>query len=163
VNENYPPQKLDRTSVCYRIGDPNGKFPIYDSAGSASFPGRWNSTQAPVIYASEHYSNAMLEKLATGKGRLPPNQHFIAITLPRGMTYETITKDHLPGWDTFVPKTSADFGARWVNEMRSAILLVPSYVARLERNIVINPAHPDSAGIETSLPEPVWWDERLFR
>ena len=45
---------------------------------------------------------------------------------------------------------------------RSAILLVPSYVARVERNVVINSAHADAAGIETSLAEPVWWDERLF-
>ena len=52
--------------------------------------------------------------------------------------------------------------AQWVKEARSAILLVPSYVARIERNVIINTAHAEAAGIETSLPEPVWWDERLF-
>ena len=37
-----------------------------------------------------------------------------------------------------------------------------SYVARSERNVVINPIHPDATAIETSLPEPVWWEGRLF-
>jgi hypothetical protein len=34
--------------------------------------------------------------------------------------------------------------------------------ARLERNFLINPAHPDAKGITHTLPEPVWWDERLY-
>jgi RES domain-containing protein len=162
VNERAMPQRLDRTLVCYRIGDPRGEFPIYEARGSTIAPGRWNDSGTPVIYASEHYSTAMLEKLARGAGELPPNQHYIAITVPRGVTYEVATKDHLPGWDTLDPMVSREFGARWASEQRSAILLVPSYVARIERNVVINPAHADAAGVEASLPEPVWWDERLF-
>jgi RES domain-containing protein len=156
------PQRLDRTLVCFRIGDPQGEFPIWDARGSALSPGRWNTAAAPVIYAGEHYSTAMLEKLARGRGQMPPNQHYISITVPKGTTFEVVTKDHLPGWDTLGPNVSREFGAQWARDERSAILLVPSYVARIERNVVINPAHADAAGIETSLPEPVWWDERLF-
>ncbi|MET0921630.1 MAG: RES domain-containing protein [Xanthobacteraceae bacterium] len=156
------PQRLDRTLVCFRIGDPRGEFPIYDARGSTIFPGRWNDDNTPVIYASEHYSTAMLEKLAQGAGELPPSQHYIVITVPKGTSYEVVSKDRLPGWDALDPGVSRELGARWVKEQRSAILLVPSYVARIERNVVINPAHADAAAIETSLAEPVWWDERLF-
>jgi RES domain-containing protein len=163
VTERFAPQRLDRTLVCYRVGDPRGEFPIYDARGSVMFPGRWNNVGTPVVYAGEHYSTAMLEKLARGNGRLPPNQHFIAITVPKGTSYEVVTKDHLPGWDTSVPAASRRFGVRWIKEARSAILLVPSYVARVERNVVINLTHADAEGIEVSLPQPVWWDERLFR
>ena len=163
MSEGYPPQRLDRTLICYRIGDPRGAFPIYDARGSAIVPGRWNDASTPAIYAGEHYSTAMLEKLARGNGSLPPNQHFVAITISKGTSYEIVSKDRLPGWDMLEPTISREFGARWVAEARSAILLVPSYVARLERNVVINPAHPDATVIEVSLPEPVWWDERLFR
>lgn len=158
----FAPQRLDRTFICYRIGDPHGEFPIYDARGAALFPGRWNTADTPVIYAAETYSAAMLEKLAAGNGRIPPNQHFIAVMVPKGTSFEAVTKDRLPGWDTFEPTVSRAFGARWVREGRSAILLVPSYVARVERNVVINPNHPEARGIETSLPEPVWWDARLF-
>jgi RES domain-containing protein len=163
VSERRPPQRLDRTLTCYRIGDPNGEFPIYDARGSTISPGRWNLAAAPVIYAGEHYSTAMLEKLARGRESLPPNQHYIVVTIPKGISFEVVTRDHLPGWDALRPKVAREFGTRWVNEARSAILLVPSYVARIERNVVINPSHVDAAGIQTSLPEPVWWDERLFQ
>jgi RES domain-containing protein len=104
----------------------------------------------------------MLEKLTAGNGRIPPNQHYIAITIPSGIAYEVVTKDHLPGWDTLDPSVSQTFGATWVREARSAILLVPSFVARLDRNIIINPAHNDAKKITTSLAEPVWWDVRLY-
>jgi len=55
-------QILDRTVVAYRIGDPAGAYPIFDAAGSKLYPGRWNTPTSPLIYASEHYSTAMLEK-----------------------------------------------------------------------------------------------------
>ena len=151
-----------RASVCYRIGDPNGEFPIYDARGSSLFPGRWNTSDTPVIYASEHYSTAMLEKLVHGNGHLPPNQHYVVISIPAGTSYEEITADTLPDWDTLEPTTSRDFGATWVRERRSAVLLVPSFVARLERNVVINPGHPETVGIEVGAPQPLWWDRRLF-
>ncbi len=156
-------QRLDRTLFCYRIGDPDGEFPIYSAGGSSRYAGRWHDVATPVIYASEHYSTAMLEVLANAGERLPPNQHYITIIIPKGTSFESVTKDHLPGWDAARPSVSREFGMRWARETRSAILLVPSYVARIERNVVINPAHSEAAGIETSLPEPVWWDERLFR
>ncbi len=156
------PQQLDRTLTCYRIGDPDGEFPIYDARGSALYPGRWNTADTPVIYTGEQYSTAMLEKLVSGNGRVPPNQHFIEITVPAGLTYEVVTKDSLSGWDTLDPSVSRTFGATWVREQRTAILIVPSYVVRIERNIIINPAHDAAKMIKFSLAEPVWWDQRLF-
>ena len=45
---------------------------------------------------------------------------------------------------------------------RSLILIVPSVVARIESNILINPEHPEFPKIETSLHQSVWWDKRLF-
>lgn len=118
---------------------------------------------APMIYASEHYSTAMLEKLVHGAGHLPPNQHYVKITIPRGVSYEAVAKDTLPGWDAPEPRLSRAYGARWIRERRSLILAVPSFVDRIERNVLINPAHEAFSRIETDLAEPVWWDERLFR
>src|SRR5204863_2577505 len=119
-------QILDRTVVCYRIGDPNGEFPIYDARGSALYPGRWNTAGTPVIYAAEHYSTAMLEKLTAGSGSIPPNQHYIAITVPAGVSYEIVSRNHVRGCDTPEPTTSRLFGALWVRIQRSLILLVSS-------------------------------------
>ena len=155
-------QRLDRTVVAYRIGDPAGAYPIFDANGSKLFPGRWNTPASPMIYASQNYSTAMLEKLVHGSGSLPPNQHFIRITIDPGVSYEMFSEPHHPGWDRADMSVSKPFGETWLQQARSAILLVPSVVARMEHNVLINPAHPDAGHIQASLHQPVWWDGRLF-
>jgi RES domain-containing protein len=155
-------QVLDRALSCFRIGDPAGAHPIFDGTGSTIAPGRWNTTGSPVIYASERFSTALLEKLVHGSGMLPPNQHYIEITVPRGMSYEVFSPHGLPGWDTILASVSTAFGENWCARRRSLVLIVPSVVARIERNVVINPAHPDFSHVRSSLHQPVFWDRRLF-
>lgn len=155
-------QVLDRTLSAYRIGDPDGAWPIFDAAGSTIAPGRWNTPGSPIIYAAEHYSTALLEKLVHGSGRLPPNQHYIEITIPQGLSYEMFSLAALPGWDTMPATVSKEFGEAWCLLRRSAILIVPSVVARLDNNILINPLHPEFQSITASLHKPVFWDRRLF-
>ena len=155
-------QVLDRTLTCYRVGDPAGAYPIFDASGSRLMPGRWNTEDTPVIYAAVHFSTAMLEKLVHGAGRLPPNQHYIEITVPRGLSYEVVNTAALPGWDAADESVAQAYGAAWVREQRSVILLVPSVIARLDENVIINPAHPEFRHITTSLHRPVHWDRRLY-
>lgn len=155
-------QVLDRTLSSFRIGDPKGAYPIFDATGSTIAPGRWNTPGTPVIYTSEHYSTAVLEKLVHGSGRLPPNQHYVQVTIPRGLTYEVFPTAALPGWDSMPAVASKEFGEAWCRQKRSALLIVPSVVARLDQNIIINPAHPEFASITISLHQPVYWDKRLF-
>jgi RES domain-containing protein len=155
-------QRLDRILTCYRIGDPDGAYPIFDATGSRLYPGRWNTPASPMIYASEHYSTAMLEKLVHGSGQLPPNQHFIEITVPNGVGYEMLDTAALPDWYLEGAIASRAYGEAWQQESRSLLLIVPSVVARIEKNILVNPEHPEFAKIETGLHHPVWWDQRLF-
>jgi RES domain-containing protein len=155
-------QRLDRVLTAFRISDPHGSYPILDPTGSRLAPGRWNTSASPMIYASEHYSTAMLEKLVRANGELPPNQHFIEITIPNGISYEILNPAHLPGWDDVARATSQAYGEAWQTARRSLLLLVPSIVARMERNVLINPDHPEFPRITHSLHQPVWWDRRLF-
>ena len=148
--------------TAFRIGDPDGRHPIYDAEGSRLYPGRWNTPAAPVIYTSEHYSTAMLEKLVHTSAVLPPNQHWIRITIPNGISYEVFQPPAHPGWDGADESICKAVGARWHREACSALLLVPSLPARMERNILINPRHPEATRITHDLPEPVWWDARLY-
>jgi RES domain-containing protein len=145
----------------YRIGDARGDYPVYSGEGAKLFPGRWNALGQDMIYASEHYSTAILEKLVR-TGAMPPNQHFVEIAAPSGTSYEVATKDTVPDWSAANRETARAFGAAWFDQGRSAILIVPSVVARMENNILINPHHPDSARIVIGLETPIWWDERLF-
>jgi RES domain-containing protein len=155
-------QKLDRILTAYRIGDPAGAYPIFDATGSKLWPGRWNTSASPMIYASEHYSTAMLEKLAHGNGHMPPNQHWIEITIPPGISYEMLSAAHHPGWEAEDGRVSKAYGEAWQKSMRSLLLIVPSVVARMERNVLINHMHADAHRIFHSLHQPIWWNKRLF-
>ena len=156
------PRKLPETVRAYRIGDPAGQVPVWSAEGSRRTAGRWHEAGAEVIYVSENYSTAMLEVLVHWNGALPPNQHFIEITIPGGTSYEVATPDTVPNWFEPSGEAARRFGREWYRENRSAILIIPSVVARMERNLVINARHPDFAGLKVGLETPVWWDHRLF-
>lgn len=156
------PHKLSDQLVVWRIGDPNGRFPIYSAEGARRNEGRWHAKGQEVIYTSEHYGAAMLEKLVHYNGVLPPNQHSIEIRISSGVSYEVVTKDSLKGWDHADGAVSREFGRNWIDESRSAILFVPSVVSREENNVLINPHHEDSGRIRIDRENPVRWDARLF-
>ena len=50
----------------------------------------------------------------------------------------------------------------WLEKAPTAVLRVPSVVFDVERNVLINPEHPDFRRIKVAGTEPVRWDERLF-
>ncbi len=155
-------QKTDRVLSCYRIGDPAGAFPIYDSEGTRLYPGRWNTPTSPIIYAAEHFATAMLEKLVHFSGVMPANQHYIKITIPNGTSYEVFQPADHPGWDGKSEAICKAYGQDWFSSLRTAIAIVPSIPARVENNFLINPLHPDARGITHELAQPVWWDTRLY-
>lgn len=156
--------RRSRTSVLttYRIAD--ARRPIFDGAGAALYGGRWNSPGRAVIYAAASYAGAMLERLVhAGTGRIPKNQKAVLISIPARVAVEEWPVQRLPaGWDAEDNIVSRAFGDIWLAERRSAVLIVPSAVAKYERNVVINPAHPEFKWIVASDAERVVWDARLF-
>lgn len=154
--------QLAESMRAYRIGDPMGIYPIWSTAGAERVSGRWHVAPASVIYASENYSTALLEALAHWNGILPAGQRFIEITIPRRTSYEIVTVGTVPDWFERGGEASRSFGRDWYAENRSAVLIVPSVIARMENNLVINARHPDFPGVEIGPEAPVWWDERLF-
>lgn len=148
--------------ACFRIGDPDGRFPIFDTEGARLYPGRWNTPASPVLYASEHYSTALLEKLVHLNGVMPANQHYVRIAIPGGTSREEFREADHPGWDGRNESICKAAGEEWYRNGRSAILIVPSIPARLDRNFLINLQHRDARGITHEAPIPVAWDDRLF-
>ncbi len=55
------------------------------------------------------------------------------------------------------------FGDAWMRERRTAVLVVPSVVARREVNVLLNPRHVGFKKMVARVREPVVWDARLFR
>lgn len=157
------PRVLSEPMTACRIGDPNGNYPIWSIGGAKRNSGRWHEAGSSVIYASEHYSTAMLEKLVHYGGEMPPNQHQIEITIPSGVSYEVANVDLIKGWANTSGEAACQFGRDWYRKRSSVILIVPSVVARLDRNFVFNALHPDFDRITVGLETPIWWDARLFK
>ncbi len=96
--------------------------------------------------------------------RIPIDDRYIEIEIPDTVSVETFDPKRHSGWDDVekgTPTTRA-FGDKWLAEGRSAILAVPSAVTKIDRNLVINPAHPQFKAIKVSDERLVAWDPRLF-
>lgn len=146
----------------WRIAD--GRFDVISAVGASLVGGRWNSPGRGVVYASRTFSGAMLECLAhAGIGRVPRTHVALEITVAGSVAVESQDHRSLPrGWDHGDLVVARAFGDAWIRERRSAVLVVPSVVARRECNVVLNPAHPDFRKIKVGTSEPVLWDARLF-
>jgi RES domain-containing protein len=146
----------------YRIADRRHK--IFDGQGAATLGGRWNSPGRRVIYAAETYSGAMLEVLANSNiGRVPMHHAWIEILIGEGVSVEEVEGRKVRRWDAPDQRASRMFGDEWYDASRSTVLIVPSTVVRVERNVVINQDHPGFRKLRATKPKPVVWDERLFQ
>src|SRR5437899_490220 len=136
----------------FRIADI--RHPILDGTGAMLHGARWNSPGRRVIYAAETYAGALLEVLAHTAGRVPRRQVAIEIQIPPEIAVEEVAAAEIPGWDDEGLEVSRAFGDQWYDSRRSAVLLVPSLVTRIERNVLIHQEHPDFARIRAGVTQP---------
>ncbi len=115
-----------------------------------------------VVYAAANISLAMLEILVHFT-EVPEDYVLTAITIPDGVKIETVPKLQLRrGWNAITgSRGGKEFGRKWVEESRSAVLSVPSSIVPKERIFILNPTHPDFAEIESGKPIPHAFDTRL--
>ena len=135
-------------------------------AGAKNTGGRWNRAGLPILYCADTPSLACLETLVhLGISGLPLNRYLVAIDVPTPVwkTRESHTAAALPvGWEACPSgKVSLDFGNNWLISLRSAVMLVPSAIVPEDYVILINPLHPDIAGIAASKIRKWLYDPRL--
>ncbi len=134
--------------------------------------GRWHTMGQPIIYASDSYALAQLERLARGDEMLAERSGELIrlkITLPAGIGWHHISVDELetrdPLWRQEDNQTCRRIGDAWLHQQLSAILLVPSAVSPPEWNVLVNPQHPDRTAILAAnrlmTGEPVQPDARV--
>src|SRR3546814_10879394 len=68
----------------------------------------------------------MLERLVHWGGQLPPNQHFVEITIPAGTSYEVFPAEHHPEWFRPDGEAARRYSRGWYDQGRSAVLVVRS-------------------------------------
>lgn len=137
------------------------RHPLWDGNGALIYGARWNSPGRGPIYAAETYSGAMLEMLARlGRLAVPPDYHYLEIEVPEDLAREEII---VTPEEMAKETITRGLGNRWFDSLRTAVLLVPSIITEVDRNVLINPKHPDFGRITPGEPRPVRWDTRLFR
>ena len=144
----------------YRIAD--SRHAPESGEGARLHGGRWNSPGRAVIYACETQTGAMLEKLVHTNGRMPKHQVCVVFEAPDSLKTTSLDPKDIPGWADADMVASRKAGDAWLERAATAALLVPSAVFDVERNVLLNPEHPDFRRIRLAGTEPVRWDERLF-
>jgi len=129
---------------------------------------RWNEKGLPVVYTSATIALACLETIVHLNGSIVPlNRYLTEIQIPSAVwaaakTYN-YTADEAVGWDAIPQgKVSLEAGSAWLRSLDSALLWVPSIIVPEERNLLINPAHPDAGQIKAIKHRLFRYDARLF-
>ena len=145
---------------------PGWKADDMSGKGAASKGARWNHAGAQVTYASTSIALAAWETRAHfGRGgALPWNRYLVRIDVPDDMwALRDILRQPPPvGWDT-IPEgmVSRDEGSAWATSGASVLLAVPSVIVAEEDNVLINPAHPESARIFATKVRRFVYDHRV--
>ena len=142
-----------------------GPHPIWSGEGARLFGQRWNPPGLPAIYTGTSFAVCLVEMLVHSNRKTPPSAaRFVEATAPAEVSREVFDPAAHPGWnDPPDVRVAQAFGKAWLQERRSALLLVPSVVTwGLDGNAVVNPDHADAAGIIIGPEQPLVLDKRLF-
>lgn len=156
------------TVSVWRIAKETRDYQAVDllGGGAAAVGGRWNHKGTAVVYASPTIALACLETLAhLGHDIAARNRFLIEIAIPDPIWRRRREIDRTtlaPTWLAEPPgRHSMDIGTAWVAAGDSAVLMVPSVLIHEEFNLLINPQHPDAAGIEARVVRQFVYDPRL--
>ena len=118
--------------------------------GAARYGGRWNPRGMPAVYCSENSSLAALEVLVNlARPSAFPSYRVLDLDVPDGAIF-------------MLPEPVGDTRQAGVELLRTHLALAaPSAVNALERNIVLNPAHPDFIRVVPGVIRPFVFDRRL--
>ena len=133
-------------------------------AGARDSGGRWNAVGTAVIYAGRTIGIAALEKFVHLSGVVPPDLVLVRVAVPDGASSETPALADLPAdWNALRhgPR-SMQFGTRWAQQKRSLVLYVPSAIIPEEAVGVLNPNHPEFAGVRMGVEREFRYDLRMF-
>ncbi|MDB5853195.1 MAG: hypothetical protein JWR22_1236 [Herminiimonas sp.] len=132
-------------------------------AGAKATGGRWNRAGTAMVYCSENIALACLETFVHLRaGGLPLNRYLVQVDIPDDVWNAATHAVPAIGWDAIpTGRLSLDAGDAWAAACRTAVMLVPSAIVPEERNLLINPLHPDAKSIRAKRIRKWTYDGRL--
>jgi RES domain-containing protein len=154
----------------WRIATDTPDYEAHDLSGKGAEKtgGRWNRSGRAVVYSSSTASLACLETVVhlNADDGLPLNRFLVRIEVPADVWRARERKSVVDlgvGWGAVPPgKVSLDVGDAWLASQSCALLEIPSVIVPEESNILINPAHPDTARLTATKLRPWFYDGRLI-
>ncbi|WP_201981654.1 RES family NAD+ phosphorylase [Hymenobacter rubidus] len=132
--------------------------------GAYLYGGRWNLPGLALLYTAEQRAIALLETLVhLPVEDLPNDMYLMTLEVPDDVSRETLGPSDLPtDWQRLsMPQPTAILGHAWLQSGRSVALQVPSVVVPQERNLLLNPVHPEFLRVRLLEAQPFHFDERL--
>ena len=153
--------------VAWRITSRTYQEQAFEGEGARLYGGRWNSEGVPMTYLAGSLALAALEQMVhLGSAELVEGQFVrFRVTIPARCVL-SLDRHALPGEGKSGTRhldATRGLGDSWAQSKDSAVLRVPSAVVPEEDNYLLNPAHPAMEEINIGEPEPLTFDERLFR
>ena len=148
----------------YRIVKTKYAPTAFDGEGAFRYGGRWNTRGTRIIYTAGSLSLAALEMLVhLDDDELLLSYSFVAANIPPPLMLPVRAFHSLPkNWNASPsPLALQHLGDAWVRANASAVLEVPTSIVPLEKNYLLNPAHPDYSQISLEKPHRFVFDERL--
>ena len=136
----------------------------FDGEGARLYPGRWNDKGVPMVYCADSLALACLEVFVhLDPDDLPDDLVSIRVEIPDGVAIDDVDPSTLPrGWRKVPgPASLRAIGGEWVARASAVALRVPSAVIPEQRNVLLNPRHPDMTRVVTGLPRKFTFDPRL--
>ena len=136
----------------------------FTGEGASLYGGRWNLQGTPLVYTAQSAALAALEILVHTRREKLLRRYVLFACLFDESLVESIERENLPDdWRAEpAPAVLADMGQSWIQSRASAVLCVPNAIIESELTYVLNPAHPDFAGIDIRDPIPFALDLRLL-
>ena len=136
----------------------------FSGIGNKKAGSRWVPEGELAVYTSEHASTAILENLVhMDPSHFQNNYVLIAVDIPDELAMDIVSLESLePDWQSrYEYDTLQQVGKDWIERGESAVLSVPSALMPQERNLILNPLHPDFAKIIIHEPVDFKFDKRL--
>jgi RES domain-containing protein len=138
----------------------------YTGEGARLYGGRWNHAGTPLVYTSGTLSLAAVEYFVHLEPDIAPD-HLAAraAEIPGDLRIPVLSLADLPvNWRSYpAPERLKELGTGWARSRVSVALSVPSAVIPHERNLLLNPLHPDYIRIRLLPPEPFSFDPRMWK
>lgn len=132
--------------------------------GSTLASGRWHKVGVrPVVYTAASRALCQLEKRVHCNGARPKDQALMRLELPKGAQVLQAETLGLPPDALFDTTATQALGVEWLLSGASLALSVPSAVEPAERNVLLNPLHPQYVSTQLVIErQPFVFDARLF-